>query len=124
MFFLNELFNILKMNNETIIESQVLAYNEKRFEDFFSFYSDEIKIYNLSQELPSICGKKDFVKIYTETFIMNRNLHCKITNRKVYSDFVVDEEWITGFDKYPDGLETCAIYQLKDFKIIKVWFLP
>jgi len=46
----------------------------------------------------------------------------EIKSRVILTDSVVDEEWITGAAKYPEGLHAVAIYAFRDGLIDRVWF--
>ena len=39
-----------------------------------------------------------------------------------YSNRALDEEWITGAARYPDGLHAVATYAFQDRLIKQIWF--
>lgn len=45
---------MLKINKtpEAVVENQLKAYNQRSLNEFLSFYSNDIKIYNFNKETP------------------------------------------------------------------------
>ena len=63
--------------------------------------------------------KKDYSSMFKEL----QELHCEIKSRIVNGNFVIDKESVSGMRK-SEKIEATAIYEIKDNKISKVYFLP
>ena len=68
-------------------------------------------------------GKEEMRKLYTDFFKRAGKLHCQIQNRIVYGKYVMDKELVTTSIEGRESFEGQAIYEVKDGKIIKVWFM-
>ena len=66
-------------------------------------------------------GKGFMRKDYAEMFKNTPNLHCDIKNRTVLGNTVIDHEVVSGFGS--NHLEAIAIYEIKNDKIAKVYFI-
>ena len=76
----------------------------------------------LLQKWENLEQLKDFMrKDYAEMFKNTPNLHCDIKNRTVLGNTVIDHEVVSGFG--PNHLEAIAIYEIKNDKIAKVYFI-
>jgi len=104
---------------EELADEQLTAYNAHNLEAFLRPYADTVEIYNLNTHALEAKGKEAMRKMYA--FMSTaKSLHCKLLNRIVQGNVVVDHEEITlegGRKVY--GL---AIYETKGGKITKVWF--
>ncbi|MNL67688.1 hypothetical protein D3C87_1922990 [compost metagenome] len=59
---------------------------------------------------------------YKGLFSSSPNLFCDIKSRIVLEESVIDEEFVTGAAKYPQGLHAVAIYAFRDGLIDRIWF--
>lgn len=109
---------------EQVVQRQVEAYNARDLDAFLACYAEDIEIFDLPNREPSMSGKEMLVGPYQKLFDQNPELNAEIKSRRVFDSFVVDEEFVTGAAKYPDGLRACAIYQVVNDKIRSVWFCP
>lgn len=109
------------MTPEQLAKGQLEAYNKKDVEEFISFYSDDVEVYNFPLELV-YKGKDEMRKRYTKTFSDNPNQYAKLVNRMTLFNKAIDQEHVTG---RADGVdvEVIAIYEIKDDKIAKVIFV-
>lgn len=112
--------NIEKSIPEKLVQQQLIAYNARNIDAFLEPYSDDVELYMFPNQL---IGKgKDFMKKdYAEMFKNTPNLHCDIKNRTILGNTVIDHEIVSGFG--PNHLEAIAIYEIKNDKIAKVYFI-
>jgi hypothetical protein len=101
-----------------LADQQLAAYNAHNLEAFLAPYADDVEIYDLKTNKQQVKGKEAMRKHYS--FLSNTAiLHCNLINRIVDGNFVIDhEEIVTGKGTFYG----VAIYEVKDGKIIKVWF--
>jgi len=110
--------SILKNNAVELADQQLAAYNAHNLEAFVAPYSEDVEIFDLSTNKLQVKGKDAMRKHYA--FLNEVEiLHCNLVNRIVEGNFVIDhEEIITKNGKFYG----VAIYEVKDGKIIRVWF--
>jgi hypothetical protein len=104
---------------EELADEQLTAYNAHNLEAFLKPYSEDVEIYNLTTNTLRLKGKEAMRKQY-QFLNTVKVLHCKILNRIVKGNMVVDHEEISlagGRKVY-----ALAIYETKEGKITKVWF--
>jgi hypothetical protein len=109
---------LVKETPEMLVQRQLNAYNARNLEAFLDTYSDDIEIYNFPHELASK-GKDVMRKRYGDMFGNLKRLHCKIVDRIVLNDTVIDHEYVNKDDKI---VQAIAIYEVKDGKIVRVTF--
>jgi hypothetical protein len=105
----------------TPVQTQLDAYNTGDLELFLSAYSDTIKIYNFPNELRT-SGKEAMRKGYGGMFERLKDLQCRLVNRTVMDDKVIDHESVI-FNKKDSPTEVIAIYRVEDGLIQEVWFM-
>jgi hypothetical protein len=105
----------------TPVQTQLDAYNTGDLELFLSAYSDTVRIYNFPDELRS-SGKEAMRKGYGGMFERLKDLHCRLVNRTVMGDKVIDHESVI-FNKEDPPSEVIAIYRVADGLIQEVWFM-
>ena len=115
------LFNpdsIFSSSPEELADQQLLAYNAHNLEAFLAPYADDVEVYRFPNKLMAK-GKDAMRKMY-EFVNTTPQLYCRLMNRIVQGNIVVDHEEVWGFgDKPFYGL---AIYEVKDGRIQKVYF--
>ncbi|WP_136468105.1 nuclear transport factor 2 family protein [Flagellimonas onchidii] len=102
-----------------IVQQQLDAYNAKDIEAFMYTYSNDIKLYNYPNKL-FLDNWTDMKNRYAEFFESTPDLHCKIKNRIVIGNKVIDEEFITANGS---NFSAVAIYEVENGKIAKVTFM-
>lgn len=102
-----------------LVQRQVNAYNARDIKAFLDTYADDIEIYNFPEQ-PSLKGKAQLRSQFSQLFERVPNLYCKIENRIVLGNKVVDREHVRFGENYSDVI---AIYEVNDGKISKVTFL-
>jgi hypothetical protein len=110
--------SFLKPSPAELADQQLLGYNAHNLEAFVAPYSEDVQIYDLSTNQLKVDGKTAMRKQYN--FLNNiGKLHCNVINRITEGRFVIDHEEIITDNGTFYGI---AIYEVKDGKIIKVWF--
>ncbi len=106
---------------EQVVDKQLIAYNEKDYEVFASCYDENIESYDLetSTLIAQMSGLNFFIH-YRDKFNENPNIQCKVINRMVHDDLVIDHEYISSF-RGNNHVEL-VIYQVTGARITKMWF--
>lgn len=112
-----------KEQMEQLVQRQLDAYNRRALEDFCSCYHREITVTNLISDQLVCTGIDQFKKVYRELFESSPKLNAKVNKRIVTDTAVLDEEFVSGASRYPNGLHTTAIYGFRDGLIDRVWFV-
>ncbi|MDU0200800.1 nuclear transport factor 2 family protein [Paenibacillus sp. MAH-36] len=105
----------------SVVERQLQAYNDKNIDLFMSCYSEDVKIYDFPDTL-TMEGQVAMRARYEKLFETFPNMFATVDKRIHHGKYVIDHEQITG---RLEGaiLEAVAMYEIKDDMIIKVWFL-
>jgi imidazolonepropionase-like amidohydrolase len=103
---------------EMLAQQQLNAYNAHDVEAFLAPYAEDVEIYNFPSKL-DIKGKADMRKAY-QFITRTPGLYCKLLNRIVQGNIVIDHEeiWVEG--RKP--MYGVAIYVIEKGKISKVYF--
>jgi hypothetical protein len=104
-----------------VVQAQVDAYNRGDIDAFLNTYAPDANLYNFPDELLS-SGLVSLREVYAKLFEKAPQLHASITNRITQGNYVIDQEVVTGFPGAKE-LTAVAIYEVKDGKIVNVWFL-
>ena len=104
---------------ESVVKEQLEAYNARNIDAFMDTYSDTIELYDFPHALSSK-GKEKMRASYNSFFEANRDLNCKIKNRIVIGNKVIDEEYVTINGS---NFSAVAIYEVENGKISKVTFV-
>jgi hypothetical protein len=96
----------------------LLAYNAHNLEAFLAPYADDVEVYDFPSKL-RIKGKEQMRKQYA---FLNTTpkLYCRLLNRIVQGNMVIDHEEVWGFGEKP--FYGVAVYEIKEGKISKVYF--
>ena len=105
----------------TPVQTQLDAYNTGNLELFLSAYSDSIRIYNFPDVL-SMEGKDQMRQTYGGMFEQLPDLQCRLVNRTVMNDKVIDHESVR-WNKDDPPSEVIAIYRVANGLIQEVWFV-
>ena len=112
---------ILTYTPEDLAQIQLNAYNAKDIEAFLAVYDDSVEVYEFPDKLMYV-GLQKMREIYEPFFASATELHCKLVNRIVNNNYVIDRELVSGRLNKPD-LNATARYEIEGQKIKKVWFL-
>lgn len=106
---------------EQLAQQQLDAYNNRNIEAFLLPYSDSVEVYFFPNQL-QYKGKDNMRNQYKTMFERLTDLNCKLVNRMVMGNTVIDHEWVI-FDKNQPGVSAIAIYTIQNNKIQKVHFI-
>jgi len=101
-----------------VVNRQLEAYNSRDIDLFVATYSEDIEIYKNGELLMK--GHEQLRNRYAAMFKNTPNLHCRIENRILINNKVIDKENVTANDR---TLEAVAIYEVTNGKIQKVTFV-
>jgi len=105
-----------------VVQAQLEAYNARDTDAFCACFHDEVEIYELYTGKVVGRGMTEFRTRYRALFESSPHLHCELKSRIVLSTTVLDEEWVTGSQKYPNGTHAVAVYAFRDGKIDRITF--
>jgi len=109
---------LIKPSPELLAQQQLNAYNAHDLEAFLAPYAEDVEIFQFPDQL-LMKGKENMRKDY-EFITKTPGLYCKLLNRIVQGNMVIDQEEVTGFGSKP--LHAVAIYLVENGKIRKVYF--
>lgn len=104
-----------------LVDAQLNAYNLRNIEAFLKPYSDSIKV-SLYPNQQLYAGKKIMRSSYSDMFERYPDLHCKLKNRMILKDVIIDHESVT-LKKGEPPFEAIAIYQIRNGLIAEVTFV-
>ncbi|HEV7779688.1 MAG TPA: amidohydrolase family protein [Chitinophagaceae bacterium] len=112
--------SIITRTPEMLVQQQLNAYNAHDLEAFLAPYAENVEIYSTAGKL-IMKGKEQMRKEYV--FITkNPNLYCKLINRIVQGNTVIDHEEIWVSPAPAKLFYGAAVYVTEKGKIIKVYF--
>lgn len=106
---------------EKLAQEQLDAYNNRDIEAFVLPYAENVKVFNFPAEL-LYEGREKMYDLYGRMFSRTPDLHCKLVNRIVMGNTVIDHEEVT-IKKGEPVMKALAIYKVKDGKIAEVYFV-
>lgn len=105
-----------------LAERQLQAYNRGDLDAFCACYHPEVSVRLLISDVQSDQGMQAFRESFRKLFESAPELKCELKSRIVVNAAVIDEEWVTGAPKYPNGFHAVAIYGFRDGLIDRIWF--
>lgn len=103
-----------------LAQQQLNAYNARNIDAFLDAYSEDVEVYGFPADL-KFTGKSKMRTMYGELFARSPGLHCKLVNRMVLGNTVIDEESVSGIQEAP--VRAVAIYTVENEKIARVVFI-
>jgi len=105
-----------------VVQRQLDAYNTRDLDALLATYAEDAEQFAHPNQLLASGHaqmRERFALRFTEP-----NLHAQLLNRIVMGNTVIDHELITRtFPEGPGTLEIVAIYEVRDGKIAKAWFI-
>lgn len=105
---------------EQIVQANLDAYNNLDIEQFMSYISEDVEVYEFDSKKLSIKGAEACSKVYTELFELSPKLHSTILKRIVFDNKVIDHEYIVGRRGSDTAIELVLIYEVRDEKIFRI----
>jgi hypothetical protein len=103
---------------QMLAQQQLNAYNAHDLEAFLAPYAEEVELYSFPDKL-ELKGKANMRKAY-QFVTTTPQLFCRLVNRIVEGNMVIDQEEVWGFDDKP--VTAVAIYVVEGGKITKAYF--
>lgn len=103
-------------------QGQLEAYNNRNINEFMKWYSEDIILRDFATNDAFVEGKSAMRDRYGKMFQEKVNLHCKLRNRIVCGDIVIDEELVTGLVE-GQTVHATAIYKIENGLIVEAWFI-
>ncbi|MBK7561266.1 MAG: amidohydrolase family protein [Chitinophagaceae bacterium] len=110
--------SLITATPEMLVQQQLNAYNAHDLEAFLAPYAEDVEIY-MFPDKPEMKGKPEMRKAY-QFITQTPGLYCRLVNRIVQGNMVIDEEEVWGFGDKP--VHAVAMYLVEKGKIRKVYF--
>jgi hypothetical protein len=109
---------------QEIAERQLVAYNNRDIEAFAALFAEDAVLYTLGVDKPIAQGKTEVYELYKRLFENSPNLYCKVVNRSILGNKVLDYEQVTGRAGTEDQvMEIIAIYEIEGDLIKRCYFV-
>jgi hypothetical protein len=110
------------MPPEAAVQKQLDAYNAHDLDALMATYADDAQQFEHPDKLLA-SGVAQIRERFAARF-QEPNLHALLVKRIVAGSVVIDQEIVTRtFPEGPGKLELVAIYEVKNDKITKAWFI-
>lgn len=110
------------MNITEPVEKQLVAYNNRDIDAFVMNFSENCVVEDgMGNRLME--GRAAMYESYKRMFDASPALHCTIVKRTVLTEYVLDEEHVTGRMGNPDRGHVVAVYRVEGGEITHVRFL-
>ena len=103
------------------VQQQLDAYNNRNLDLFLAQYQDTVKVYRYPNTL-LYQGKANMRQRYGGMFKELTDLHCRLVNRIVMKNTIIDHESVTTHKDRPP-FQAIAIYKVKGGLIDEVTFI-
>lgn len=104
-----------------LAQEQLEAYNNRDIEAFLIPYAEDVKVFNFPDKF-QYQGKDAMRTRYAGMFQNTPDLHCKLVNRMVMGNTVIDQEEVQ-IKKGEPPIHAIAIYKIRGNKIAEVYFI-
>ncbi|MDM5224664.1 nuclear transport factor 2 family protein [Cytobacillus sp. NJ13] len=112
----------LEEKTERLAQQQLDAYNQQNIDEFLGAYSDDVTVMTFPGDEVIYRGKEKMRERYSQLFKNNPNQHAELISRMVKGNIVIDNEYVTGRAN-GQSIYAIAMYEIKEDKIQKVWFV-
>jgi len=110
-------------NPEAVVQRQLEAYNARDVEAIMATYADDARQFEHPATLLAT-GPAQVRERFMARF-QEPNLHARLVQRIVAGPMVIDHEMVTRtFPEGPGQIELVAIYEVRNGRISKAWFIP
>jgi hypothetical protein len=109
-------------NPEQVVQRQLDAYNAKNLDALMMIYADDAEQFEHPAKL--LASGAAEIRPRFETRFKEPNLHAQLVKRIVCGNIVIDQEIVSR--TFPEGagrIELVAIYEVKNDRIAKAWFI-
>lgn len=109
---------------EQVVQAQLEAYNKHDVEAFAACYADDVTINDLSGKRPVIKGIPALKETFAFLNKVPKTFAVTIVKRIVNGPIVIDLEHVIGVPEDKRKPDAIAVYEVRDGKILNVWFPP
>ncbi|WP_443750604.1 nuclear transport factor 2 family protein [Asticcacaulis solisilvae] len=105
-----------------VVEAQLNAYNAKDIDAFMQCWADDARFYAHPDTL--LCEGHAAIRARHVERFDEPDLHARLIDRQAIGETVIDRERVTR--TFPQGrgeIDVVAIYEVKDGKIARAWFI-
>lgn len=107
-----------------VVQAQVEAYIAHDIDAFAACYADNVTITDLSGKRPVIKGIDALKKAFAFLATVPKAFHVEIVQREITGPTVADHERVIGLPPEKGQPESLAAYEVRDGKILNLWFPP
>lgn len=109
-----------------VVDAQFAAYNSRDLDAFAACYADSVTMVDLSGKNPVIEGKAALLNAFAYLAKPPKiaGTGVRIIERVVNGPIVVDKERPVGTPEGKTLPDLLAVYEVRDGRILKVWFPP
>ena len=109
------------MTPQSVVQSQLDAYNAHDIDALMATYADEIQHFEFPATL--VASGAAQVRERLAGRLQEPNLHARLLGRTAMGDLVIDHEIVTrDFPEGPGTVELIAMYEVQGEKIVRAWF--
>jgi len=112
----------IKSRPESVVQRQLDAYNAKNVDVLMAIYAEDAQQFEHPSKL--LANGAVAIRARFESRFKEPNLQAQLVKRIVSGDIVIDHEIVTR--TFPEGtgkIELVAIYEVKNDRIAKAWFI-
>lgn len=110
------------LSPEHVVQRQLDAYNAKNLDALMAIYAEDAQQFEHPSKL--LASGATEIRPRFEARFKEPNLHAQLVKRMVCGNTVIDQEIVTR--TFPEGtgrIELVAIYEVKNGRIAKAWFI-
>jgi hypothetical protein len=108
------------MTIDQIIDDQMLAFNNRDIKKMMPLYSEEIKVFNHTDNTIVIDGINECEKMFTTLFDNSPNLYAEIIKTINFDNKVIVHEYVCGRNGSDEKTEQVVIFEVKNQKITRM----
>jgi hypothetical protein len=113
---------VISSHPEGVVQRQLEAYNARDIDALMATYAEDVQVFEHPDTL--LASGSQELRARQIIRFQEPNLHAHLVNRIVAGNLVIDHERVTL--TFPEGtgqLEMVAIYEVRDGKISRAWFV-
>lgn len=107
-----------------VVQAQVDAYNAHDLAAFTACYADDARVIDLSGKRPERKGQAALKQAFAFLGQAPKGFGVDILKRVVNGPVVIDLEHVRGLPPGKHAPDSLAVYEVRDGKIVTLWFPP
>ncbi len=113
---------VMTAQNEAIVQGQLDAYNAKDIDTFMAFWAEDAQVFAHPDTL--LANGAAEIRARHVLRFQEPNLFGRLVQRMAVGNTVVDREVVTRmFPEGPGRVDVIGIYEVRDGRIAKAWFV-